>query len=98
MQFGGWWVFALVMPFVMLAVAFLMMRAMRGMFFSTGEAPRARPGPDGRQDADGDEGEDGDDRAMSILRQRYARGEIDLEEDERRLEPLLRHERVCDRR
>lgn len=34
----------------------------------------------------------GEDRALSILRERYARGEIPLEEYERRVGPLVTHE------
>jgi len=83
---SNWWVFPLVMPVVMVVVAFLMMRTMRGTFF-----PGHR-GELGSASSAAQELEDDDDRALSILRQRYAGGEIELEEFERRVEPLLRHE------
>lgn len=42
--------------------------------------------------------EGGDDRAVSILRDGYARGEIPPEEYERRVEPLVTHEPARNRR
>lgn len=91
-----WWVFPLVMPVVMLVVGFFMMRMMRGMFFSDGPPWGACRRDRGHIDDHGGEG--GEDRALSILRERYAQGEIPLEEYERRVGPLVVHEAVRDGR
>ena len=71
----------------MVVFAFLMMRMMRNTFFPARCARPPAASGRGEEDEDGEE-----DRALSILRQRYAHGEIELEEYERRVEPLLRHE------
>jgi uncharacterized membrane protein len=84
---SNWWIFPLVMPLVMVVVAFLMMRMMRGAFFPGHRTQHSSAGSAAEELHDGD-----NDRALSILRQRYAGGEIELEEYERRVEPLLRHE------
>ena len=64
----------------MVTVGCLMMRMMRATFFHG--PPSLQPA---RRTAE-------DNRALSTLRLRYARGEIELEEYERWAGPLLHHE------
>jgi uncharacterized membrane protein len=90
MPWNGSWVFALVMLVVMLvvllAVGLLLVRSLVCSARPSGRQSVQRRRRSGQRD-DGDQ-----DGALSILRRRYVRGEIDLEEYERRVEPLLRHQ------
>jgi uncharacterized membrane protein len=87
----GSWVFALVMLVVLLVVGLLLVRSMVFSARPLGRQSGQRLRRGGQRD-DGDQ-----DGALSILRRRYVRGEIELEEYERRVEPLLRHQPSRDR-
>jgi putative membrane protein len=73
---GGWWLFALPLMILCMVMMMRMMGHGHGSHGArTGESPAQRPG-----------GAEGD--AERILAERLARGEIDIEEYERRLEAL----------
>jgi hypothetical protein len=98
----GWnrrWVFPIMILIVMPMFAFQMTRTAHAMF-SARPRPQRSPRRDPRAVGDDrDEGQDrDDDRALGTPRQRDAHGDISAEAHERRLAPLLKHERLPDRR
>ena len=87
MSGGGSWV----LPAVLLGVLLVLVLVV-GYLLLRGRLASARP--PGRaaeqQRRLAASGVDGEDRPLSILRARYARGEIEVDEYEQRLAPLLR--------
>ncbi len=86
---GAWWPLMIVMPLVMVGIGIVMMlvvtrgRSGRRDGWPSGQRAPAEPSrelPKPREDP------------LAILRERWARGEIDMEEFERRLDQLVRTE------
>ena len=88
---GPWWPLLIVMPLVMVSAGVVMMLVMTG-----GRTRRAGwlCGFDGQRSSDETKGERPrpPEDPLVILRERFARGEIDMEEFEHRVDPLLRAE------
>ncbi|MCC6178977.1 MAG: SHOCT domain-containing protein [Chloroflexi bacterium] len=76
--YNGWWMFPIVMPLMMIVFLAVALLIFRGVFWGRGPWWTDRPGePEG-------------DRALDILRQRLASGEITDEEYERKRQLLTR--------
>jgi putative membrane protein len=87
---GSWWPLFIVMPLLMVAAGVTMVVVMTRGRRSSG--PFWGPGGQGsRRERDRDLGQAGED-PLAVLRERYARGEIDHEEFERYLDRLVRTE------
>lgn len=73
---GGWWVFPIIMPIIMLVVA------LSFLYFLFGRAG-FRPPWSGDSDRDASHGRGESESPMEILKKRYAKGEITKDEFER---------------
>jgi uncharacterized membrane protein len=84
MSGGGPWVLLGVLLVLVLVVGYLVVRS------GLASARRSESAADRQRRLGGQANNRDEDGALGILRARYARGEIEVEEYEQRLEPLLR--------
>lgn len=80
---GGWGLLPLLMPVSMLVLGLIVLSVVRAAM----SPPRLSRRQSGRREAAAS-----DDDPLDVLRERYVRGEIDLDDLERQLGVLMRHE------